>query len=62
MGIPLPGVETRIAADGQLLVRGPNVFSQYWGRPEATRDAFDPEGLFLTGARRGTALGVCGEG
>lgn len=38
------------ACAGELRVRGPTVFSQYWGRPEATAQAFDEEGFFRTGA------------
>ena len=58
VGLPLPGVSTRIVtpelADveagqiGELLVRGPNVFSGYWGRPDATAAAF-VDGWFRTG-------------
>jgi malonyl-CoA/methylmalonyl-CoA synthetase len=48
VGFPLPGVSVRIEA-GELLVRGPNVFSGYWGRPEATRAAFTEDGFFRTG-------------
>jgi malonyl-CoA/methylmalonyl-CoA synthetase len=48
VGFPLPGVSMRIEA-GELLVRGPNVFSGYWGRPEATRAAFTGDGFFRTG-------------
>jgi long-chain acyl-CoA synthetase len=36
VGEPLPGVELRIAADGEVLVRGPNVCAGYWADPEAT--------------------------
>ena len=50
VGFPLPGVDVRISAeDGQLHVRGPNVFGGYWERPEATAEAFDDEGWFATG-------------
>lgn len=44
LGAPLPGVEVRVDAEegqsGRLLVRGPGVFREYWGRPRATDDAF----------------------
>ena len=50
VGMPLPGVELRLAPDtGEVLVRGPNVFAGYWRRPEATEEAFDDEGWFRTG-------------
>jgi malonyl-CoA/methylmalonyl-CoA synthetase len=47
VGTPLPGVEVRLV-DGELQVRGPGVFLEYWQRPAETRDAFD-EGWFCTG-------------
>ncbi len=50
VGFPLPGVELRLApGTGEVQVRGPNVFSGYWRRPEATAAAFDREGWFGTG-------------
>ena len=86
VGLPLPGVETKLAplprdgdgdgdvdgygdgdmdarsrergfdgampipgAVGELLVRGPGVFREYWNRPEATAESFDDEGYFRTG-------------
>ncbi len=42
VGFPLPGVEVRLDADDEILVRGPNVFGGYWRRPAADADAFDP--------------------
>jgi long-chain acyl-CoA synthetase len=36
VGPPLAGIEVRIAADGELLARGPNMMSGYWGKPELT--------------------------
>jgi long-chain acyl-CoA synthetase len=49
VGRVLSNVEARIAEDGELLVRGPSVFHEYWQKPEATAAAFDPDGWFLTG-------------
>ena len=49
VGLPLPGVEVRLAGgDGEILVRGPNVFGGYWQRPDATAGAF-VDGWFRTG-------------
>ncbi|MEZ0164042.1 long-chain fatty acid--CoA ligase [Kineococcus sp. LSe6-4] len=48
VGPPLPGTDLRIAADGEIEARGVGVFTEYRGRPEETRDAFD-DGWFRTG-------------
>ncbi len=48
VGRPLPNVEVRFAADGELEVRGPSVFASYWNR-EKTAESFDGEGWFRTG-------------
>jgi len=47
VGLPLPGVSARIV-DGEVQLRGSNVFAGYWRRPEATAEAFDA-GWFRTG-------------
>ena len=58
VGGPLPGVEVQLTGEngelatsgtpGEIEVRGPSVFAEYWGKPEATRDAFR-NGWFRTG-------------
>ena len=48
VGFALPGISVRIE-DGELLVRGPNVFSGYWRNLDATAAAFTPDGFFRTG-------------
>jgi malonyl-CoA/methylmalonyl-CoA synthetase len=54
VGFPLPGVEVALAPDGEIRLRGPNVFAGYWDRPAATAEAFvDGDGgdrWFRTGA------------
>lgn len=46
---PYPNVEAKLAEDGELLVRGPNVMKGYWNKPEETADAIDAEGWLHTG-------------
>jgi long-chain acyl-CoA synthetase len=49
VGQPLPDVEVKVAKDGELLTAGPHVFREYWHNPEATREAFTPDGWLRTG-------------
>jgi long-chain acyl-CoA synthetase len=49
VGTAYPSVELRLAADGEVLARGPSVFTGYYRDPEATRSAIDAEGWFHTG-------------
>jgi malonyl-CoA/methylmalonyl-CoA synthetase len=59
VGMPLPGVEVRLVGEddmpvtegevGEIQVRGPTVFHEYWERPEETAEAFTPDGWFRTG-------------
>ena len=59
VGTPLPGVDLRLVDEhdqlvydgvpGQIQVRGPAVFTEYWRRPEATSESFTDDGWFLTG-------------
>ena len=49
VGPPLPGVECRTAADGEIELRGANIMKGYYRDPESTRAAIDAEGWFRTG-------------
>jgi malonyl-CoA/methylmalonyl-CoA synthetase len=59
VGVPFPGVEVRLVdahgatlgdgTPGEIQVRGPNVFAEYWRRPAATAAAFTADGWFRTG-------------
>jgi long-chain acyl-CoA synthetase len=49
IGRPIPGVQIKIADNGALLVKGPNVMLGYWGNPEATKAMFTEDGWLNTG-------------
>ncbi len=49
VGMPLPGVAIRIAEDGEILIRGVNVFPGYWRNEAATKEVFTEDGWFRTG-------------
>lgn len=49
VGRPLRGIETRIAADGELLIRSPALMQGYWQDPDASAEAIDREGWLHTG-------------
>ena len=49
VGKPLEGMRVKVAPDGEICVKGDNVFAGYLGLKEETENAFDKEGWFLTG-------------
>ena len=49
VGMPAPGVEVKIADNGEVLVRGPMLLKEYYKRPDATAESIDAEGYFHTG-------------
>ena len=49
VGTAIPNVEIRIAEDGEIEVRGPNVMRGYYNKPEETRAVFTSDGWFKTG-------------
>lgn len=49
VGFPLPGVEVRLTEEGEIHIKSPGVFREYWGKPDLTRSGFTADGWFKTG-------------
>lgn len=49
VGRPLKDVDVRIAEDGEIQVKGPNVFQEYYQQPDKTAEVFTEDGYFMTG-------------
>ncbi len=49
VGQPFPGSSARIAADGEVMLKGDHIFAGYWNNPTATAEAIEPDGWFHTG-------------
>ena len=49
IGVPVEGTELRISAEGELLIRSPGLFTEYFRQPELTAEVFTEDGFFRTG-------------
>jgi long-chain acyl-CoA synthetase len=49
VGTPAPGVEIKIAGNGEILVKGPMLLKEYYKRPDATAESINADGYFMTG-------------
>ena len=49
IGVPLPGTEMKLSDAGEILIKSPGLFSEYFKQPELTKDSFTEDGYFRTG-------------
>ena len=49
VGQPFPGASVKVAADGELMLAGAQIFEGYWNNPTATTEAIEPDGWFHSG-------------
>ena len=49
IGVPLEGTELKISEEGELLIRSPGLFTEYYKQPELTQESFTDDGFFRTG-------------
>lgn len=49
VGLPIPGVEVKLAEDGEIIAKGPNIMKGYYNRPDLTAEVIDKDGWFHTG-------------
>ena len=49
VGQPFPGASVKVAADGELMLAGAQIFKGYWNNPTATAEAIEPDGWFHSG-------------
>jgi long-chain acyl-CoA synthetase len=51
VGVPMAGVEVKLSAEGEVLIKSPGQFSGYYKQPELTKESFTDDGFFRTGDR-----------
>ena len=49
VGVPVPGIDIRLAEDGEVLIKGPMIMTGYRNQPEKTAETIDPDGWLATG-------------
>ncbi|MCZ6911207.1 MAG: AMP-binding protein, partial [Proteobacteria bacterium] len=51
IGVPVDGTEIKLSEDGEILLRSPGLFTEYFRQPDLTREVFNEDGFFHTGDR-----------